>query len=87
MGIPLAALTGGVSILWGLALGFLAILFLGRSFFNVQVPWPVYPAVPLFGVGMIVAITHLPLMFAGSSLWVALLIVTAGLYLLRGRTT
>ncbi|MBA3945222.1 MAG: hypothetical protein H0X37_11740 [Herpetosiphonaceae bacterium] len=85
IGVPLAALTGGVSVLWGLALGFLAILFLGRTFFNVQVPWPVYPAVPLFGVGMIIAVARLPLTLSNSSIWAALLVLGAGLCLLRGQ--
>jgi hypothetical protein len=36
LGVTFADITGGVSVLWGLALGFLAILFVGRALFNVR---------------------------------------------------
>ena len=55
VGVTFADVTDGVSVLWGLALGFLAILFLGRALFNQTNPWPVIPAVILFAVGTIVA--------------------------------
>jgi hypothetical protein len=84
-GVTFADLTDGVSVLWGLALGFLAILFLGRALFNQSSNWPVYPAVPLFAVGVIVAIANLPSLFAGGILWLPLLLVGAGLYLGWGR--
>jgi uncharacterized membrane protein len=86
-GITFADLTDGVSVLWGLALGFLAILFLGRALFNQRSNWPVYPAVPLFAIGVIVAIANLPSLFAGGVLWLPLLLVGAGLYLGWGRAS
>lgn len=81
IGVPFASLTNGVSVLWGLALGFLAILVLGRSLFNVHSNWPVFPAVPLFAVGTIVAISQLPSLFVGGVIWLPLLLIGAGLYL------
>ena len=84
-GVTFADLTNGVSVLWGLALGFLAILFLGRALFNQHSNWPVYPAVPLFAVGVIVAVANLPSMLAGGVIWLPLLLVGAGLYLGWGR--
>ena len=85
LGVTFAELTNGVSVLWGLALGFLAILFLGRALFNQRSNWPVYPAVPLFAVGVIVAIASLPSLFSAGVLWLPLLLVGAGLYLGWGR--
>jgi len=85
LGITFATITGGVSVLWGLALGFLAILFVGRSLFNVRSQWPVYPAVPLFAVGVIAAIAQMPAFFAGGLIWLPLLLIGAGLYLGWGR--
>ena len=84
-GVTFADLTHGVSVLWGLALGFLVILFLGRALFNQRGNWPIYPAVPLFAVGVIVAIANLPSMLAGGVIWLPLLLVGAGLYLGWGR--
>jgi uncharacterized membrane protein len=87
VGVTFADVTSGVSVLWGLALGFLTILFLGRALFSVTNNWPVYPAVILFAIGVIVAITSLPALFAGGLFWLPLLLVGAGLYLgwMRGR--
>jgi hypothetical protein len=85
VGITFADMTNGVSVLWGLALGFLAILFVGRALFNVRSNWPVYPAVPLFAVGVIVAVAQLPTLFAGGLVWLPLLLIGAGLYLGWGR--
>jgi hypothetical protein len=87
MGVTFADMTDGVSVLWGLALGFLAILFVGRRLFNVHSSWPIYAAVPLFGVGVIVAAANLPAFFAGGLIWLPLLLVGAGLYLGWGRKT
>lgn len=81
LGVTFASITGGVSVLWGLALGFVAILLIGRTFFNVRSAWPVYPAVPLFAVGVIVAIAQLPALFAGGMIWLPLLLIAAGIYL------
>jgi hypothetical protein len=81
LGVTFADVTNGVSVLWGLALGFLAILFLGRVLFKAGGIWPVYPAVVLFAVGVIVAIASLPALFAGGLFWLPLLLIGAGLYL------
>ena len=81
VGVPFAEVTDGVSVLWGLALGFLAILFVGRSLFRVSSHWPVYPAIPLFAVGIIVALTNVPSFFIGGLIWLPLLLIGAGLYL------
>jgi hypothetical protein len=85
LGVTFASITNGVSVLWGLALGFLAILFLGRALFNVRSNWPIFPAVPLFAVGIIVAVASLPWLFAGGLIWLPLLLIGAGLYLGWGR--
>ena len=85
VGVTFADLTDGVSVLWGLALGFMVILFLGRALFNQRSNWPVYPAVPLFAVGVIVAIANLPWLFAAGVMWLPLLLIGAGLYLGWGR--
>ena len=84
VGVTFADATDGVSVLWGLALGFLSIFFLGRALFNQSSPWPVIPAVILFAVGMIVAAANLPGLFVGGLVWMPLL-VGAGLYLGWGR--
>jgi hypothetical protein len=85
VGVTFADVTNGASVLWGLALGFLAILFLGRALFNQRSNWPIYPAVPLFAVGVIVLAANLPALFAGGLVWLPLLLVGAGLYLGWGR--
>jgi len=85
LGVTFADVTDGASVLWGLALGFLSILFLGRSLFNQRSNWPVYPAVPLFAVGVIVLAANLPVLFTGGLVWLPLLLVGAGLYLGWGR--
>ena len=81
VGVPFAEITNGISVLWGLALGFMAILLVGRSFFNVRSPWPVFPAVPLFCVGIIVAVANLPTFLGASLFLLPLLLIGAGLYL------
>jgi hypothetical protein len=85
VGVTFADISSGVSVLWGLALGFLMILFLGRVLFNIRSNWPIYPAVPLFAVGVIVAIANMPALFAGGLFWLPMLLVGAGLYLGWGR--
>ena len=87
LGIPFTEITDGVSVFWGLALGFLAILFVGRSLFRVSNHWPIYPAIPLFAVGTIVAIANAPSFFIGGLIWLPLLLIGAGLYLGWGRQT
>jgi hypothetical protein len=81
VGVTFAGLTNGVSVLWGLALGFLAITLVGGSVFNVPANWPTYVAVPLFGVGCIVALANLPAMLVGIVVWLPVLLIGAGLYL------
>lgn len=85
LGVAFADMTDGVSVLWGLALGFLVVLFGGRALFNQRSSWPAIPAVILFGVGLIVAAANLPGIFAGVLIWLPLLLIGAGLYLGWGR--
>lgn len=81
VGVTFADLTNGVSVLWGLALGFLAIHLLGQALFRMRSSWPTIPAAILFGVGLIVAVTSLPSFLAAGLVWVPLLLIGAGLYL------
>jgi hypothetical protein len=85
IGVPLASLTHGTSVLWGLALGFFAIFALGRALFGMRTSWPVIPAVIFFAVGAITAIANLPVFFAAGIVWLPLLLIAAGLYLGWGR--
>src|SRR5436309_1072062 len=39
VGVTFADVTDGVSVLWGLALGFLSIFFLGRALFSQHSAW------------------------------------------------
>ena len=81
LGVPLADITNGISVLWGLSLGFLAIFVLGRTLFNVHVPWPLFPAIPLFVIGVIGAIASLPTFLGLGMVWFPILLIAAGLYL------
>lgn len=81
LGIPFASLTNGVSVVWGLALGFLGIFALGRLLFQVHSQWPIYPAIPLFGAGIIIAVANLPSFLGAGLIWLPLLLIGAGLYL------
>lgn len=81
VGVTFADMTNGVSVLWGLALGFLAIYAIGTALFKVRSPWPVIPAVILFAVGTIVAVASLPSFFGAAFVWLPLLLIAAGLYL------
>jgi hypothetical protein len=85
VGVTFADVTDGVSVLWGLALGFLAIFFVGRTLFRQRASWPIYPAIPLFAVGTIMAISQAPGLFVGGLIWLPLLLIGAGLYLGWGR--
>jgi hypothetical protein len=85
LGVPFADLTNGVSVLWGLALGFLSIMLLGRVLFNQHSNWPVIPAVILFAIGTIAAIANAPAILAGGLVWLPLLLIGAGLFLGWGR--
>ncbi|NNJ10753.1 hypothetical protein EKD04_010475 [Chloroflexales bacterium ZM16-3] len=81
VGVTFADLTDGVSVLWGLSLGFLGIFALGRGLFGMRTQWPIYPAVPLFAVGLIVAAANLPSILGLGMIWGPLLLIGAGLYL------
>ncbi len=81
VGVTFADLTDGVSVLWGLALGFLTIYVLGGAMFGQRSVWPVIPAVILFAVGVIIAVANLPTFFAASMVWLPLLLIGAGVYL------
>lgn len=87
LGVTYVDLTNGVSILWGLALGFLGIELVARLLFNLRLQWPVIPAVIMFCVGLIVAIAQLPAFFplGNTLLMFPLLLIAAGLYLGWGR--
>lgn len=85
IGISFVGLAGGVSVLWGLSLGFLGILLIGRKMFNEYHPWPAIPAVILFAVGLIVAIANAPVFLTGGLIWLPLLLIGAGLYLGWGK--
>jgi hypothetical protein len=85
VGVPFAELTNGLSVVWGLALGFFAIAFLGRTMFRVRSTWAMIPAVILFGVGTIILLSSLPAIFGLGFVWLPLLLVGAGLYLGWGK--
>jgi hypothetical protein len=80
LGVTLVELTNGVSILWGLALGFLAIYALGAALFGKRHFWPLIPGAILFGVGLIVLISTLGSLSLGL-IWIPLLLIGAGLFL------
>jgi hypothetical protein len=85
VGVTFVDITDGVSVLWGLALGFLSIKFVGQALFGTRGSWPAIPAVILFAVGILVAATNLPGLFAGGLVWLPLLLIGLGLYLGWGR--
>ncbi|HMQ31681.1 MAG TPA: hypothetical protein PKD53_13210 [Chloroflexaceae bacterium] len=81
VGVTFADITNGVSVLWGLALGFLTIYVLGGAMFRQRSMWPTIPAVILFAVGLIVAVANLPAFFGATLIWAPLLLIAAGIYL------
>lgn len=81
LGVTFVDITNGVSMMWGLALAFMSIRTFGRSLFGVNSDWAIFPAVPLFGVGCIIALTSLGPVFGFGVLWLPLLLIAAGLYL------
>ncbi len=85
VGVTFADLTNGVSVMWGLSLGFLSILLLGRSLFGVRNSWPIFPAIPLFGVGAIIAVANAPAFLGAGLIWLPLALIGAGLFLGWGR--
>ena len=85
IGVTFADVTNGMSVLWGLALGFFLIFALGRALFRVNSRWALIPSVILFAIGCIIGIANLPAFLAGGMIWLPLLLVGAGLYLGWGR--
>lgn len=84
VGVPLAALTHGASVLWGLAFGFLCVFLLGRTMFRKwgrTLNWPVIPAVVLFAIGMIIVISSAPAFLLGGVALIPLVLIVAGLLL------
>lgn len=81
VGVTFADLTNGASVLWGLAMGFMGILLVGRLWFNSRSDWPIYPAVSLFAVGVVVVVSSLPTLFAASFVWLPLLLIALGIFL------
>ena len=84
VGVALASITSGVSVLWGLSLGFLSIFLLSRTLFGLNAraaAWPVIPAVVLFGVGTIVAIANLPALLMSLAALLPVGLILAGLVL------
>jgi hypothetical protein len=85
IGLTFEPIASAASILWGIALGFLAILFVGRNLFKENSDWAVFPAVPLFAVGfMLFVLNGIPLLGAGV-IWAPMLLIGLGLYLGWGR--
>lgn len=85
VGIPFANLTNGMSVVWGLALGFGAIGLLGKPMFGTNGFWGFIPASILFVVGTIIAIATLPGLLSIGMVWVPIMLIGAGLYLGWGR--
>lgn len=81
VGVTFADLTSGVSVVWGLSLGFLTIYMLGGALFGQRNAWPVIPAVILFAVGIIIAVANLPTFLGAGLIWLPLLLIGAGIYL------
>ncbi|RRR78146.1 MAG: hypothetical protein EI684_00635 [Candidatus Viridilinea halotolerans] len=81
LGVTLEPLAGDTAVLWGLALGFLSIFGLGRTMFQRQSIWPVIPAVILFAVGMLEALSSLPIFLGAGMVWLPMLLIAAGVYL------
>ncbi|MFD3163281.1 hypothetical protein [Herpetosiphon sp. NSE202] len=86
VGIPFADLTNGLSVVWGLALGFGSIGLLGKPLFRTNGFWGFIPASILFVVGTIIAITTLPGLLSLGMVWVPIVLIGAGLYLGWGRS-
>lgn len=80
LGIPFADLTDGASVVWGLSLGFASIMLVGKSIFNVNHQWPIFPAVILFAVGIIIIATSAPSIMLGGLIWLPILLIGAGLF-------
>jgi hypothetical protein len=81
LGVTFDQLTGGASVLIGLATGFLLIYALGITIFGQRSIWPVIPAVILLSVGIIIAVSSMPGFMAILMLWAPLALIALGLYL------
>jgi uncharacterized membrane protein len=81
LGVTFDQLTGGASVLIGLATGFLLIYALGITIFSQRSIWPVIPAVILLSVGIIIAVSSMPGFMAILMLWAPLALIALGLYL------
>ena len=89
IGVPFAALTHGVSVLWGLSLAFLGVFLISRLLFRIQATWtiwPIFPTVILFAVGVIIAITTAPTLLRGGIALLPPLLIVLGLLLGARRT-
>jgi hypothetical protein len=81
LGVTFDQLTGGASVLIGLATGFLLIYALGVTLFGQRSIWPVIPGVILLSVGIIIAVSSMPGFMAILMLWAPLALIALGLYL------
>jgi hypothetical protein len=64
-----------------MAVGFLVILFLGRVLFGNPSPWPVFPAVALLAIGIVIGMAAYPAFFVIGLIWLPLVVILAGVYL------
>lgn len=90
LGVTFASMSDGASVLWGLSLGFLSILLLGRTLFGIRerwVNWPIFPGVPLFAIGTIIALANAPSFLFGGIVLLPVLLIGLGLYLGWGRSS
>ncbi|MBC8161692.1 MAG: hypothetical protein H7Z42_10785 [Roseiflexaceae bacterium] len=84
VGVPLADLTDGVSVLWGLSLAFLAIFGIGRTLFpqlGKATIWPIFPSIILFAVGTIIAIANGSTLLLSGVALLPLLLIALGIAL------
>jgi hypothetical protein len=81
LGVTFVDVTNGVSMMWGLALAFMAIRQFARPLFGVNADWGIYPAIPLFGVGCLLTVIQLGPILGFGVMWLPLLLIAAGLYL------
>ncbi len=85
VGVPLAGLTNGASVVWSLSAAFLGVLVLGRAVFGERNDWPLIPAVILFLVGVTIIGTSLGGLFATIAIWPCIALVALGVWLSRRR--
>ncbi len=80
-GILFAESLGGAPFFFGMMLGFLAIIPLGRVLMGVRQNWPIFPAMAMLAVGLMAAVSSAPTMLALPFFAVPLLLIGAGLFL------